>query len=110
MFLTTLALSFGCHRYEYVDFTQLEGMNKEDAYVDVLAVIHSVDETSTITTKRDSRELTKREITLMDQSQIAIRCTLWGTTAENFAHQVGDIVSIKKAKLSDFHGVSLPHH
>lgn len=26
-------------KYDYVDFTQLESMNKEDTYVDVLAVI-----------------------------------------------------------------------
>lgn len=79
-------------------------MNKEDAFVDVLAVIHGIEDLTSITTKRDSRELSKREITLMDQAQIAVRCTLWGRTAEDWQHQVGDVIAIKKAKLSDFNG------
>ena len=91
-------------RYDYVDFTQLEKMNKDNAFVDVLAVIHTVDDLTTIMTKRDSRELSKREITLMDQAQIAVKCTIWGKNAEEWSHQVGDVIAIKKAKLSDFGG------
>ena len=39
---------------------------------------------SSITTKKDQSEVSKRDVTLVDQSLYSIRCTLWGKSAETF--------------------------
>jgi replication factor A1 len=94
-------------KFDYVDFARFEAMDKENAFVDVLAVITDIQELSSIVTKKDQRELKKRELELMDKSNIAVRCTLWGKDAMNFNHPAGSIISIKAASLRDFQGASL---
>jgi replication factor A1 len=45
----------------------------------VIGVVKVCNDTSTITTKKDNRELTKRDLQIVDQSGVAISLTLWGT-------------------------------
>eukprot|EP00039_Didymoeca_costata_P007560 m.101215 g.101215 ORF g.101215 m.101215 type:complete len:689 (+) comp13736_c2_seq1:56-2122(+) len=94
-------------KYDYVDFAQLESMNKENTYVDVLAVVTTVGDIGSILTKKDQKQVSKREIELMDKSRITVRCTLWGNDAENFNDTPGSVISIKAARLSDFNGCSM---
>jgi replication factor A1 len=93
-------------RYDFVDFANLEAMPKENAYVDVCAVVVAVNEVTTIMTKK-GKNLDKKEIEIMDKSKIAVRCTLWGKQANDWDKPVGATIAIKGAQLSDFNGCSM---
>ena len=56
---------------------------------------------------RAGKELTKREVTLVDKSATEVSLTLWGTTAEGFDGTDNPIVSAKGCRVSDFCGVSV---
>jgi replication factor A1 len=60
-----------------VPLSELADKNANEM-VDVIGVVKSFGEVSTIVTKATNKELTKREITLVDDSNASINCTLWG--------------------------------
>lgn len=51
--------------------------------------------------------MTKRDVTIVDESEVEIKLTLWGTDAANFAAHPGSILFIRGAKVSDYNGKSL---
>lgn len=53
------------------------------------------------------KELIKRDVTIVDESEVEIKLTLWGNDAANFAGLPGSILFIRGAKVSDFNGKSL---
>jgi len=75
--------------------------------VDVIGVVKACGEVATIVTKATNRELTKREVTLVDDSNCSISCTLWGKQAEDFEGTDNPVVLIKGAKLGDYNGRNL---
>eukprot|EP01147_Barroeca_monosierra_P001107 gene1107-4335_t len=81
-----------------------------NVFVDVLAICHEVKDADTIMTKTTNKELTKRDVILMDQSARTLTCALWGKDAEEFEANggvPGCVLAIKSARLSDFNGRSL---
>ncbi|XP_076832504.1 replication protein A 70 kDa DNA-binding subunit [Brachyhypopomus gauderio] len=90
---------------DFISIANLEARDK-DAIVDVIGVCKSVEDVTRITTK-NSREVSKRNIQLMDMSGKVIQVTMWGTEAETFDGSGQPILAIKGAKLSDFGGRSL---
>ena len=56
---------------------------------------------------RAGKELTKRDVTLVDKSATEVSLTLWGTSAEGFDGTGNPIVSVKGCRVSDFNGVSV---
>ena len=74
--------------------------------MDIIAVVKSANELTTITTKA-GKELTKRDIVLVDKSLTEVGLTLWGTTAEKFEAEGNPVLAIKGARVSDYNGVSL---
>ncbi len=65
-----------------VPLSELADKNANDM-VDVIGVVKSCGEVSTIVTKATNKELTKREVTLVDDSNASISCTLWGKQVKN---------------------------
>ncbi|MCI4385872.1 hypothetical protein PGIGA_G00055650 [Pangasianodon gigas] len=90
---------------DFVSIADLDARDK-DAIVDVIGVCKSVEDVTRITTK-NSREVSKRNIQLMDMSGKIIQVTMWGNEAETFDGTGQPILAIKGAKLSDFGGRSL---
>uniref|UniRef100_A0A8B9LR65 Replication protein A subunit n=1 Tax=Astyanax mexicanus TaxID=7994 RepID=A0A8B9LR65_ASTMX len=90
---------------DFVAIADLEAREK-DAIVDVIGVCKSVEDVMRITTK-NSREVSKRNIQLMDMSGRVIQVTMWGNEAETFDGSGQPILAIKGARLSDFGGRSL---
>ena len=73
--------------------------------VDVIGVIvESTPPTNFITKAGEERQ--RRSIYLADENNVKIQATLWGKIAFNEA-DVGHIIAIKNAKVSDFGGKSL---
>uniref|UniRef100_A0A672KH44 Replication protein A subunit n=1 Tax=Sinocyclocheilus grahami TaxID=75366 RepID=A0A672KH44_SINGR len=90
---------------DFVSIADLESREK-DTIVDVIAVCKNTEDMTRIMTK-NSREVSKRNIQLMDMSGRVIQLTMWGNDAETFDGSGQPILAIKGARLSDFGGRSL---
>lgn len=97
-------------RYEFVELDKLYETEK-DAIVDVIGIVKEVQDVSTIVSKTTHKEITKREITIVDHTQYAVRVTLWGKQAESFGTDesfgTNPVVAFKGVKVGDFGGRSL---
>jgi len=91
--------------YNFTSIADLPSCNKETS-VDVLGVCKNAGELTNLVS-RAGKELTKREITLMDRSATEVLLTLWGTSAENFSAVGNPIVAAKNTRISDYNGVTL---
>ncbi|KAK9536530.1 hypothetical protein VZT92_006303 [Zoarces viviparus] len=92
-------------RCDFVPIAELENRDK-DAIIDVIGVCKSADDVSRITTK-NSREVSKRALNLIDTTGKVVTVTVWGEEAEKFDGSRQPVVAIKGARLSDFGGRSL---
>lgn len=93
-------------RYERTMLSEL--MNREkDTMIDVLAVVKDVGDIVNMVSKAN-KPLTKRDISLIDQSKFSVRTTLWGRSAETFgSDMVNQIVLVKGIRVGDFGGRTL---
>jgi replication factor A1 len=89
-----------------IPFNELNNRQANDL-VDIIGVVKSAGELTTIVAKQTQRELKKRDLHLVDNSNCAVSCTLWGKQAEDFDAQDNPVVLLKGAKLSDYNGRSL---
>ncbi|KAI9207538.1 uncharacterized protein BJ171DRAFT_439195 [Polychytrium aggregatum] len=80
---------------------------QKDGIADILGVVTDLGSVATITSKNSNKDITKRDITLVDDSGYSVRCTLWGQQAEAFSANHGSVVLIKAAKVSDWGGRTL---
>jgi replication factor A1 len=92
--------------YNFVPFSELTNRNPND-FVDVIGVMKSSGEMTTIVTKATNRELKKRELQLVDNSNYSVSCTLWGKQAEEFDANDNPVILLKGAKLGDYNGRNL---
>ena len=79
---------------------------------DVIAVVKNVSDLQTIVSaKLGNKELYKRDLTIMDDTNTEIKLTLWGANAQNEDvvtwGQIKPIVAFKGVKVGDFSGRSL---
>ena len=93
--------------YNFVGINDLNSVSR-DTYCDVIGVCKSSGDLVDLQTKA-GKNLTKREIVLMDRTATCVSLTLWGNTAQNFNGVGNPIVAAKNAKVSgmslklDFH-------
>jgi len=94
--------------YDFKTIDQVANL-EDKAYVDVIGVCDNVGEIQNFTSQRTQKELTKRTMRIVDNTNTAIECTLWSSTATNLdANAVmNQVVACKAAKVSDFNGKSL---
>jgi len=95
-------------QYNFVQIGDLGNFNA-DSLVDVLGIVISCDDVTQITTRTTNRQVSKRDITLLDRSEKSVRATLWGDDAEKFDEHVGKnpVLALKGARVSEFGGRSL---
>ncbi|XP_073256997.1 replication protein A 70 kDa DNA-binding subunit-like [Porites lutea] len=95
-------------QYNFVNIGDLSNCNGDDI-VDILGVVINIDDVSQITTRATNRQVSKRDITLLDRSEKSVRATLWGETAEKFEQYMGKnpVLALKGVKVSEFGGRSL---
>jgi len=99
-------VSYNLHRI--ADLEQIaQSTGREDVNLsDVMGVCKSYGEVQNITS-RNGKELTKREIVLMDSSQAEVTLTLWGDTAVKFDGSSQPVVAVKNARVSSYNGCTL---
>ncbi|XP_053703021.1 replication protein A 70 kDa DNA-binding subunit-like isoform X2 [Synchiropus splendidus] len=92
----------------HCDFVSIAELDHRDidALVDVIGLCKSADDVSLITT-RAGREVSKRDLHLLDMSGKEVTATIWGDEAVKFDGSGQPVVVIKGARLSDFGGRSL---
>ncbi|RNA32148.1 replication A 70 kDa DNA-binding subunit [Brachionus plicatilis] len=77
-------------------------------FVDVIGVVKSVGDCMTIVTKSTNKELKKRELSIVDNSECAITATLWGKQAEDYdSSDSFPVILLKGAKVGDYNGRTL---
>lgn len=92
--------------YNFVPLNELANASA-DSFVDVVAIAHRIGDVQTLTQKTTQKELQKRDITLVDDSNAEISLTIWGKEAEGFSAMPGSALLIKRAKVSTYNNRSL---
>eukprot|EP00834_Sanchytrium_tribonematis_P007020 NODE_580_length_5759_cov_0.735512.p2 type:complete len:471 gc:universal NODE_580_length_5759_cov_0.735512:2857-1445(-) len=97
-------------KYNFIDnISSLNNKQKGDM-VDLVAVVYNCSDVSMINVKSSGEDIAKRDVHLVDPSNMQVSLTLWKDKAENFQPPSLDetmVVAIKNAKVSDFNGRSL---
>lgn len=88
--------------YEFVKISEI-GEKEPGVLIDVIGVCKETTDLTTFTSKT-GREMTKREVTLIDQTSSAIALTLWNDDARNFNGYDQPVVLVKGAKVGEFQG------
>ncbi|KAK3579832.1 hypothetical protein CHS0354_029562 [Potamilus streckersoni] len=92
--------------FNFVKINELE-KTQPNGLVDVIGALRQCGDVSTVIGKQSQREITKREIQLVDQSGMVVALTLWGKDAENFDGNGNPVLAVKGARVSDWGGRSL---
>lgn len=93
-------------KYDFKPLSELSDM-QDKSFVDVCGICDNVSDLQEFTSKA-GKELTKRSFRIVDQSNHAVDCTLWGDLAKGVdPEMVNQSVCIKAARVSDFNGKSL---
>ena len=95
----------GLAHYEFVPIVKI-GQYERDTFIDVIGIVKDSGTVQSITAKTTQKQLTKRDVTLIDTTTSTIKITLWSEQAESFPSSSGDVVvmSVKGAKVSDYGG------
>ncbi|KAG0725250.1 Replication protein A DNA-binding subunit [Chionoecetes opilio] len=93
-------------QFNFVSLDQLEALPK-DTILDVIGVCKEVFDLSHVTMRSTGKELTKRDLSLVDTTAREVRLTLWGTQAETFDGSQQPVLAVKGVKLSEFNGRSI---
>lgn len=72
--------------------------------IDMIGVLKSAGDCATIIARASNKEMKKRDIILMDNSNCCISVTLWGKQAEDFDANDNPIVLLKGVKVGDYNG------
>jgi replication factor A1 len=94
--------------YEFCKISDLEAI-EANKNVDVLAIVKTVGDPVTIVSKKSGNELTKCDLTLVDDSQVEVNLTLWGDKATRAPSEYAGspVVAFRRARVSDYGGKSL---
>ncbi len=82
----------------------------QDVLVDVIGVVTHVSPSTQIQSKRTSRSLVKRDITIVDPTLHSIDISFWGEQAEKFNEDElkgAPVIAVKLCRVSDFNGRTL---
>ncbi|ELV11146.1 Replication protein A 70 kDa DNA-binding subunit [Tupaia chinensis] len=93
-------------QFDFTKIDELESKSK-DSLVDIIGVCKSYEDATKITVKSTNREVSKRNIYLMDTSGKVVTTTLWGEDADKFDGSRQPVLAVKGARVSDFGGRSL---
>lgn len=93
------------------DLVKISDLEKAEVgkNVDIIAVVQEIGDVQTLTSKKSGRELQKCDLTLIDDSGVQVRLTLWGNQASNAKNDIvaPRVVAFRKTRVGDFGGVSL---
>ena len=74
--------------------------------VNVYAIISDINECTTVY-RKGKPPISLRRFSVVDESEREMNVAMWGLQAENFAHNVGDLIMFLNVKVTDFKGLVL---
>lgn len=92
--------------FQFVGLNELDS-KAANSLVDVIGVVKTCGDVGTVTGRQSQKEITKRDISLVDQTGMSVNMTLWGNEATNFNGDGNPVMAVKGARLSDYGGRSL---
>lgn len=92
--------------FNFVKIGKLDSCNPGD-FVDIVGVVHETSDLTTITIKSSNREVQKRDLGIVDDSECLVRLTIWGQEAVSFDGSNHPAIVVRSARVSDFNGRSL---
>ncbi|KAK7087532.1 replication protein A 70 kDa DNA-binding subunit-like [Littorina saxatilis] len=95
-----------CMTFDFVPINEME-KHPAKSIVDVIGVVKVCNDLSTVIGRQSQKEITKRDLQIVDQSGSAINMTLWGSDAQSFDGSSHPVIAVKGASLSDFGGRSM---
>ncbi|XP_069686364.1 replication protein A 70 kDa DNA-binding subunit isoform X2 [Periplaneta americana] len=88
------------------DFTPINKLSEMDtnSIVDVIGVCKSSSDVQTLISRNTNRELRKRDITVVDQTNTGVVLSLWGSQAEEFDGSLQPVIAVKNGRINEFGG------
>lgn len=100
-------------KMEFVPIEQLAAFVDKKMMVDIVGVVMDVKPLGSVKRKTDQVELSRRDITLVDQSLKTVVLTMWGNAAEAAGREIEElvqqapVVAITACRVSSYNGVSV---
>ncbi|OWZ15637.1 DAN Replication protein [Phytophthora megakarya] len=92
--------------YAFKKIAEIESV-PADSNLDVIAIVRDVGQVNEITSKA-GKQLFKRDISLVDDSNAEIKCTMWNESAkEDCSSWLNQVLAIKGCRVSEFNGRSI---
>lgn len=88
------------------DFTSISAVAglENNAIIDVIGVCKNSGDVQTLISRNTNRELKKREVMIVDQSNTGVTLTLWGTQAEEFDGSTNPVLAVKNGRINEYGG------
>ncbi|XP_012231039.1 replication protein A 70 kDa DNA-binding subunit [Linepithema humile] len=90
-------------QFDFVPISRVEQKEKNDI-IDVMGVVTTFSDVQHLQQRSTGRDLTKRDVNIVDDSGVTVCVTLWGKQAEDFDGSNNPILAIKQARVSEFNG------
>ncbi|CAL7949670.1 unnamed protein product [Xylocopa violacea] len=90
-------------QFDFVPISAIETKEKNEI-VDVLGIVKSCTDLQVLTSRTTGRELKKKDVELLDESNTMVTLTLWGTQAEQFDGSSNPVLAVKSARIGEFNG------
>ncbi|KAJ8672835.1 hypothetical protein QAD02_004095 [Eretmocerus hayati] len=90
-------------QYNFEPISVIENKAKDDL-IDVLGIVKSCGDVQALTARSTGRELKKRDVGIVDENNVLVTVTLWGSQATDFDGTNNPVVAIKGARISEFQG------
>ncbi|CAK9822669.1 Replication protein A 70 kDa DNA-binding subunit [Anthophora retusa] len=90
-------------QFNFVPISDIEKKEKNDL-MDILSVVKSCGDLQMITSRNTGREMKKRDVNIVDESNTMVCLTLWGSQAEEFEGSNNPVLAIKGARIGEFNG------
>lgn len=92
--------------FNFVKLNEIVNL-EQNQIIDVIGALKTVSEAYQITAKSTGKAFDRRNITIVDETGVAIDVGLWNGTATDFNIPEGSVVAFKACKIQDFNGRSL---
>ncbi|KZC11216.1 Replication protein A 70 kDa DNA-binding subunit [Dufourea novaeangliae] len=90
-------------QFDFLPISDVEKKEKNDI-MDILGIVKSCGDLQMLTSRTTGRELKKKDINVVDESNTMVCLTLWGSQAEDFDGSNNPVLAIKGARVGEFNG------
>ncbi|ODV61025.1 replication factor A subunit protein RFA1 [Ascoidea rubescens DSM 1968] len=92
--------------FKFVQLTKIQALDSK-AIIDCIGILKEVLPSAQIVSKNTGKSFDKRDVVLVDDTNVAINLSLWNKTAVDFNFPIGSVIGIKGARINDFGGRGL---